>query len=59
MKGYRTLLFSLATAIVGVLSATDWVPLLGSQKAGVIVTAIGVVSAVLRFKTNTPVGEAK
>lgn len=58
MTGWRTLIFSVLVAIVGVLSATDWVQLLGSTKAGFIVTGIGVVSAILRVMTTTPLGEA-
>lgn len=57
LQGWKTLIFSSAVALVGVLSATDWVQLLGSTKAGWVVTAIGVVSALLRFATTGAVGE--
>lgn len=58
MTGYRTLLFNVLVAVVGVLSATDWVQLVGSTRAGWVVTGIGIVGTVLRFLTTTPVGEA-
>ena len=57
LQGWKTLIFSAAVALIGVLSAADWVQLLGSQKAGYVVTAIGIVSAVLRFVTTGAVGE--
>lgn len=59
LTGWKTLIFSLAIAIVGVLSATDWVNLLGSTKAGWVVTGIGVASAILRMITSTPVGQSE
>lgn len=55
LAGWKTLIFSVGVAVIGVLSATDWVQLLGSTKAGYVVTAIGILSAVLRFATSTPV----
>ena len=57
LQGWKTLIFSAAVALIGVLSAADWVQLLGSTKAGYVVTAIGIVSAVLRFVTTGAVGE--
>jgi hypothetical protein len=57
MQGYRTLLFSLAVAIVGVLQSFDWATVIAPDHAGIALTAIGVASAVLRFLTSTPVGE--
>jgi hypothetical protein len=56
MKGYRTLIFSLAVAVIGVLQTFDWTTVVPADKAGIALTAIGVASAVLRFLTNTPVG---
>ena len=57
LQGWKTLIFSVAVALIGVLSAAYWVQLLGSTKAGYVVTAIGIVSAVLRFVTTGAVGE--
>jgi hypothetical protein len=55
LKGWKTLIFSAGVALIGVLQAADWVSLLGSETAGYVVTGIGIVSAVLRFMTDTPV----
>jgi hypothetical protein len=57
MKGYRTLLFSLAVAVVGVLQSFDWATVVPPEHAGIALTVVGVISAVLRFLTSTPVGE--
>ncbi len=54
LKGWKTILFNLVIAAVGVLQAADWVDLLGSERAGLAVTAIGIVGTVLRFLTDTP-----
>jgi hypothetical protein len=56
MKGYRTLLFSLAVAIVGVLQSFDWARVIPPEQAGVALTVVGVAGAILRFLTSTPVG---
>jgi hypothetical protein len=56
-QGWKTLIFSAAVALVGVAEAADWVSLLGSETAGYVVTAIGIISAALRFLTNSPVGK--
>jgi hypothetical protein len=55
LKGWRTLAFNAGLAVFGVLQAANWVDLLGSTKAGIAVTVIGVVGAVLRYVTDTPV----
>jgi hypothetical protein len=59
MKGYRTLLFSLAVAVVGVLQSFDWATVIPPEQAGVALTAVGIASAVLRFLTSTPVGASE
>lgn len=56
LKGWKTLIFSAAVALVGVAQAADWIDLLGSETGGYVVTAIGIVSAALRFLTNSSVG---
>lgn len=57
MKGWRTLGLNLAFAAFGVLEMADWPGLLGSGKAGLVITAIGVANMVLRSLTTTPVGK--
>ena len=54
MKGYRTLVFNAAVALVGVAQAFDWTSVLGGQQAGVVVTGIGIAGMVLRSITTTP-----
>lgn len=56
MKGYRTLLFSLAVAVVGVLQSFDWASVVPPEQAGIALTVIGVAGAILRFLTTTPMG---
>ena len=57
MKGFRTLAFSLAIAVVGVLQTADWATIIPPEQAGLALTIVGVASAVLRFFTSTPVFE--
>jgi len=54
LKGWKTILFNIAIAVVGVLQAVDWIDVLGSERAGLAVTTIGIVGTVLRFLTDTP-----
>ena len=57
LQGYRTLGLALATAVLGVLQATDFTTILSDPKtAGLVVTCIGIATAVMRFLTKTPVG---
>jgi hypothetical protein len=58
-KGWKTLAFNVAIAVLGVLQAADWVDLLGSERAGIAVTVIGIVGAILRFVTDTPAMKSK
>ena len=55
LKGWKTLIFSMLTAMVGVLQLTNWADLLGSSKAGVAMTVVGIIGAILRFQTDSPV----
>jgi hypothetical protein len=54
LKGWKTLDFNAGLVLFGVLQAVDWVDLLGSERAGIAVTEIGIIGAVLRFFTDTP-----
>jgi hypothetical protein len=56
MKGWRTLAANLAIAAFGVFEAADWTALLGSDKAGLAVTAIAIANMLLRAVTTSPVG---
>jgi hypothetical protein len=55
-KGWRTLLVSLAIAVVGVLQSTDWSALVPEDRVGPVMVVIGVAMAVLRILTDGPVG---
>jgi hypothetical protein len=56
LKGWRTLLVSLAVAVVGVLQTADWATIVGPAAVGPVMVAIGVAVALLRAVTDTPVG---
>lgn len=58
MKGWRTLVINCGIAIFGVLEAANWSELLGSDRAGAIVTAIAIGNMILRALTNTRIGES-
>jgi hypothetical protein len=56
LKGWRTLLLSLALAVVGVLQTADWANIVGPAAVGPVMMLISAAVAVLRLLTNTPVG---
>jgi hypothetical protein len=58
MKGWRTLAMNLAVTGFGVLEATNWSGLLGSESAGWAMTGIGIANMVLRSITTTPIGKS-
>lgn len=57
MKGWKTLIFNLGVAVIGVFAAFDWTSIVDNPEvSGLIISAIGVVNVGLRFLTNTPPG---
>ena len=57
LKGWRTVLFALLLATIGVLEATDWASIVPDGPAkGWILLAIALAIAWLRVITTTPVG---
>jgi hypothetical protein len=56
-KGWRTLAASLAVAAAGVLQTADWATIVGPGKEGPALIGIGVIGALLRTITTTPVGK--
>lgn len=58
-KGWRTLLIAIVTAIFGVVESFDFTTVLNGDNAPWIISALGVVFAFLRTKTNTALGESK
>ena len=58
LRGWRTILWSLFLATVGVMQALDWASLLPNGAAkGWMLIAIAFITAWLRVITSTPVGE--
>lgn len=57
LKGWRTVLFALMVATIGVLEATDWASIVpdGPNK-GWWLLGIALVTAWLRVITTTPIG---
>lgn len=56
LKGWRTMLVSVAIAVIGVLQTADWATIVAPRYVGPAMLGIGVAVAVLRTLTNTPVG---
>ncbi|MCB1487023.1 MAG: hypothetical protein KDJ88_06135 [Bauldia sp.] len=57
LKGWKTMGFSVAIAVAGALQSTDWTTIVAPSQVGPTLLAIGVIVAVLRAVTNTPVGK--
>lgn len=56
MKTWISILLNVGIAAVGVLQATDWVNLVGSDTAGLVATAIAIANMVLHYLAGTPAG---
>lgn len=62
LKGYKTILFGAAVAILGLLEGfniTDFAQYIPDEYEGLVVSAIGFIVVVLRFITTTPVKDGK
>ena len=57
LKGWKTLIVSLALAAAGVLQSADWATIVPSGAVGPVMIGIGVAVAALRAVTDTPVGK--
>ena len=59
-KGWKTLLFSLLVAILGVVQTFDWATVIPQNHtwSGIIMVALGAFFAALRAVTNTSVGKS-
>ena len=55
-KGWRTVALSTLLAIVGVLQTADWATIVAPRQVGPVMLAVGILVAVLRTLTDTPVG---
>jgi hypothetical protein len=61
MTGWRTVIAAGLVIVAGALQAAgtvDWIALVGADKAGAIVSGIGVAFGILRYITTTPIGKA-
>ena len=57
LKGFKTVAFGAAVAVLGVLETldiTDFAQLIPDQYEPLLVSVIGTVVVILRFVTNTP-----
>lgn len=57
LKGNKTILFALATALVPVLSMTGIVELIPEAYTNQYLVVVAIITAVLRVLTTTPVGK--
>ena len=58
MKGYRTVAFNVASALIGVAEGVDWISLVGSTHAGWALALVSVANILLRAATTGPLGRA-
>lgn len=58
-KGYRTLFASFLTILFGVLASIDWNTFFHDPKAGGVAIVIGIIMAMCRVVTTTPIFESK
>jgi hypothetical protein len=59
IAGWKTVVFNVATAILGVLTITDWTSVIGDQKiAGYVILGMSMANMVLRAVTTTPIGSS-
>lgn len=56
LKGWRTVVFSIAVMLTGLAELTDAVNLIAPQYTGALLVAIGIGSLVLRLMTDTRIG---
>jgi hypothetical protein len=58
LKGWKTILVAIAIAVVGVLQSADWATVVPERWVGPTMLAIGLLVALLRTLTDTPVGKS-
>ena len=56
VKGWRTIAVSTVLAVIGVLQTTDWATIVTPGQVGPVILGVGVLVAVLRAVTDTPIG---
>lgn len=60
LVGWRTVIVAALIAAVGALQGLDWVHLIPNdpQAVGWVITGLGIVMAILRTLSTTPVGKS-
>ena len=58
LKGWKTILVAIAIAVVGVLQSADWATVVPERWVGPTMLGIGLLVALLRTLTDTPVGKS-
>lgn len=58
MKGFKTLIVAITTAIFGVLESFDFTNVIDGSNAGFIIAGLGVIFAWLRKVTTTALGDS-
>ncbi len=56
LKGYRTVIFNVATIIVALSEMTDLFNIIVPGSGPIVLLAVGIANLVLRFLTTTPIG---
>ena len=56
LKGYRTVIFNIATVVVALAEMTDVFNVVAPGSGPIILLAVGVANLVLRYLTTTPIG---
>lgn len=57
MKGWRTLIFNGAVAILGIVVTFDWSTVIPPEYMGITLIIVAAANGVFRGITTTPVGE--
>lgn len=55
MQGYKTMAVSAALALLGVLQQANVIEVIPDKYRGIAIAAAGLIMAVLRYNTSTPV----
>lgn len=56
LKGYKTIIFNVATIIAALAEMTDLISVVAPGSEATVLLAVGVANLVLRYLTTTPVG---
>ena len=56
LKGYKTIIFNVATIVVALSEMTDLFNVIAPGSGPIILLAVGIANLVLRYLTTTPIG---